>query len=155
MRTVEAGELPPSLSVTSQLNHLRQRTTTPFHYHQTISLLVFREVSRLQPSPTLLSLSVCCHSFCRCGWRVSVSFVLLGPPPFRVFVLCRVWFCCWLCPSNKFSQWDYKIGALRLTVFILSSCFMLVKLKRISAVVRLMKIKFKPLQPFQACNLKY
>jgi len=32
MRAVEAGELPPPLSVTSQLNRLRQRITTPFHY---------------------------------------------------------------------------------------------------------------------------
>jgi len=66
----------PLSPVSRTASDTEQPHTTPFY--DTISSLVFREVCRLQPSPTLLSLSVCCHSFCSCGQRVLVFFVLLA-----------------------------------------------------------------------------
>jgi len=78
---------PPPLFVPSQPNN----HTIPL-YHQTISLLVFNHPQQ----------SVVIHSV-----DVAQEFefpILLGTPPCRVFVLCRVCSCCWLCPSNKLSR---------------------------------------------------
>jgi len=70
LMAMRAAEFPHlCLSLASRTAHSSEQPqfhTTPL-YHWTIFLLVFREVCRLQPSPTLLSLSICCHPFCRCG----------------------------------------------------------------------------------------
>ena len=55
MRAVEAGDFPPSLSVTSQLNRLRQRTPSTLSSDH---LFVGLQRGRLQSSPTLLSINL-------------------------------------------------------------------------------------------------
>jgi len=70
----------PMIAVVCYTN---QRRATPFHDSLSSDHFWAGLPRGLSPStiPTLLSLSIYCHSFCRCGRRVSVSFVLLGPPP--------------------------------------------------------------------------
>jgi len=72
LRTVSSRHLCLSLvSRTAEPPPAANNHTIPL-YHQTSSLLVFREVCRLQPSST--SLSIYCHSFCRCCPK-SLSFL--------------------------------------------------------------------------------
>jgi len=123
MRAVKAGEFPPSLSVTSQPNRLRQWTTTPFHniVRPYLCWTSARSVAFNHPQHYCLYQSIVIYSADMA--EEFVSFVLLGPPPCRVVVLCHAWSCCWLCPSYKLSRFFCNIASRKPGAFYSICCF--------------------------------